>query len=118
MYIYHCYAGDRQFYVTVERDECIVAAMFKIKACVAEEADWMERNQLNLNKEKSVAIIFLTANKPVELSAEISLTIVGHRDIPKSSERNLGALFDSGLTMETQVVQMTRSSYCQKRNIG
>ena len=104
--------------MTVELDECIVAALSKVEAYVAEVADWMERNQLNLNKEKSEAIIFLTAKQRVDLPAEISLTILGHRDIPKSYERNLGVLFDSGLTMEAQITQITKLSYYQIRNIG
>ena len=55
---YHCYADDIQIYATVGRDQCIVAALLKIEACVMEVADWMVRNQLKLNKDKSQAIIF------------------------------------------------------------
>ena len=35
-----------------------------------------------------------------------------------SSVRNVGVLFDSGLTMEAQVAQIAKSSYYQIRNIG
>ena len=66
-----------------------------VEACVAEVADWVEINQLKLIKEKSEAIIFLTAKQRVDLPAEVSLTKAGHRVIPKSSVRNLGELFDS-----------------------
>ena len=48
--------------MTIERDESIVRALFKVEACAAEVADWMERNQLKLNNEKSEAITFITAS--------------------------------------------------------
>ena len=86
--------------------------------CVQQVADWMERNQLKLNKKKSEAIIFLTAKQRVDLHTEISLTIAGHRIMPKSYVRNVGVLFDSGLTVEAQVAQTAKSSYCQIRNTG
>ena len=88
-------------------------ALFKVEACVAEVADWMERNRLKLNKEKSEAIIFLTAKQRVNLPAETSLTIAGHRVIQKSFVRNQDMLFDSGLTMEAHVAQIAKSSYYQ-----
>ena len=55
---YHCYADDIQNYATIGRDQCIAASLLKIEACVMEVADWMVRNQLKLNKDKSQAIIF------------------------------------------------------------
>ena len=60
---YHCYADDIQIYATVGRDQCIAAALLKIEACVVEVADWMVRNQLKLNKDKSQAIIFHTVKQ-------------------------------------------------------
>ena len=33
---YHCYADDTQIYITVERDESIVAALTKLELCIAE----------------------------------------------------------------------------------
>ena len=48
----------RHIYATVGIDQCIGAALLKIEACVMEVADWMVRNQLKLNKDKSQAIIF------------------------------------------------------------
>ena len=72
---YHCYRNNTQMYMTVESDECIIAALTKDVACVAEVADWMEINQQKLTVKKSKAIIFLTAKQRVDLPSEISLTI-------------------------------------------
>ena len=60
---YHCYTDDIQIYATVGRDQCIAAALLKIEACVVEVADWMVRNQLKLNKDKSQAIVFHTVKQ-------------------------------------------------------
>ena len=38
---YHCYADDTHIYMTVERDECIVAVLSKVETCVIEVAGWM-----------------------------------------------------------------------------
>ena len=55
---YHCYADDTQIYLTVERDESIVAALKTVELCVAEVAAWLTKNLLKLNTEKSEAIVF------------------------------------------------------------
>ena len=62
-----------------------------------EVADWMVRNQLKLNKDKS------QAGQRVRLATPV---------------RNLGVLFDSALTMETQVASVANTCYYQIRNIG
>ena len=49
-----------------------------VEACVADMADWMERNQVKLNREKSEAIIFVTARQRVGLLAEVSLSLARH----------------------------------------
>ena len=71
----------------------------------------MEINQPKVNREKPDAILFLTAKQRVDSPVEISLTIAGHRVLPKSSVRNLGVLFDRELTMEALVEHITKLSY-------
>ena len=65
---YDYYADDTHIYMTVERDESIVPALSKVEIYVADVADWMERNQMKLNKEKSEAIIFLTEKQRVGIT--------------------------------------------------
>ena len=115
---YHCYADDIQIYATVGRDQCIVAALLKIEACVAEVADWMVRNQLTLNKNKSQAIIFHTVKQSPQVSVDTYVNIAGQRVRLATSVGNLGVLFDSALTMESQVVSVANTCYYQIRNIG
>ena len=60
---YHCYSDDTQIYLTVEREESIEAALMKVELCVAEEAAWLIKDLLLLNREKSEAIVFFPAAK-------------------------------------------------------
>ena len=43
---HNCYADDTQIYLTVERDESIVAALTKVELCIAEVAAWLTKNLL------------------------------------------------------------------------
>ncbi len=71
-----------------------------------------------LNTKKSEAVIFLTSKQQNDLPSDISVTIGGHRVVPKPSVRILGVIRDSGLTMQAQVAQIAKSCYHQIRNIG
>ena len=115
---YHCYADDTQIYMAVKRNQPITEAITKIEQCLTEMTDWYGKNQLKLNTEKSEAVIFLTKTKRNDLPCNISVTIDGHRVVPKPSVRNLGVILDSGLTMQAQVAQIAKCCYHQIRNIG
>ena len=115
---YHCYADDIQIYATVGRDQCIAAALLKIEACVMEVADWMVRNQLKLNKDKSQAIIFHNVKQSPHVPVDTYANIAGQRVRLATSVRNLGVLFDSALTMDSQVASAAKTCYYQIRNIG
>ena len=52
------------------------------------------------------------------MTSDISVTIGGHRVVPKPYVRNLGVILDSGLTRQAQVAQIAKSCYHQIRNIG
>ena len=62
--------------------------------------------------------MFLTSKQQNDLPSDISVTIGGHRVVPKPSVRNLGVILDSGLTMQGQVASIAKSCYHQIRNIG
>ena len=92
---YHCYADDTQIYLTVERDESIVAALKKVELYIAEVAAWLTKNLLKLNREKCEAIVFFPVKQRDSLPADVYITVAGHRIQPSSCVRNLGVQFDS-----------------------
>ena len=114
----HCYADNTQIYLTVERDESIVAALKKVEMCVAEVAAWSTKNLLKLNREKSEAIVFFPAKQRDSLPADVYITVAGHGIQPSSFVRSLGAQFDSNLKMEHQIANTVKSCNYQIRNIG
>ena len=67
---YHCYADDTQIYLTVERDETILAALKKVELFITEVAAWLSKNLLKLNIEKSEAIVFFPTKQRDSLSAD------------------------------------------------
>ena len=115
---YHCYAGDTQIYVTVEKDVSIESALARIETCIIEVAAWMARNDLKLNAEKSQAIIFQPLKHIINKQPEVCVEIAGHRIALSTSVRNLGVVFNSRLSMEEQVAQTAKSCYYQLRIIG
>ena len=90
---YHCYADDTQIYLTVERDESIVAALKKVELYIAEAAVWLTKNLFKLNRDKSEAIVFFPAKQRDSLPADVYMTVAGHWIQPSSCARNLDAQF-------------------------
>ena len=75
--------------MAVKQNQPITEAITKIEQCMTEVTDCYGKNQLKLNSEKSEAVIFLTSKQRNELPSNISVTIGGHRVVPKPSVRNL-----------------------------
>ena len=93
-------------YMAVKHNQPITEAITKIEHCLTQVTDWYGKNQLKLNTEKSEAVIFLTSKQRNDLPSDISVTIGGHRLVPKPSVRNPGVILDSGLNMQSQVAQI------------
>ena len=92
--------------MAVKYNQPITEAITKIEQCLTEMIDWYGKKQLILNTKKSEAVIFLTSKQQNDLPSDISVTIGGHRVVPKPSVRILGVIRDSGLTMQAQVAQI------------
>ena len=59
---------------------------------MVEVADWMVRNQLKLNKDKSQAIIFHTVKQSPHVPVDTYVNIAGQRVRLATSVRNLGVI--------------------------
>ena len=95
-----------------------MAALKTVELCVVEVAAWLTKNLLKLNREKSEAIVFFPATQRDSLSADVYITVAGHRIHPSSCVRNVGVQFDSNIKMDHQIVNTVNSCYYQIRNIG
>ena len=116
----HIYADDIQVYVSVcpTTSNGVKLVVSRLELCVNNINEWMSANFLKLNADKTEVILlgFKTQLAKIDL---LHVNIAGV-DIPIKSDpvRNLGVMFDSGLTMAAQVANVTRSASFQLRNIS
>ena len=83
--------------------------------CVRDVKKWTIHNKLQLNEVKTEALLF----DPAKSSDLPDVLRVGQSDIPFCySARNLGVMFDSGLTMKQQVDRICQTAYFEIRRIG
>ena len=118
---YHLYADDRQIYlsfkpgsagVQLAQDDCIHC----MERCIEEIRNWMARNMLKLNDEKTEFIIFGT-HQELKKTDNITMRIGSKNIIPADHVRNLGFLMDK-FCKNTKHINYLSSLLCyQLRNI-
>ena len=114
------YADDTQIYVSIcPVTPCgVVQAVSKIEVCITEVHKWMMANFLKLNAEKTEVLLigFHAQLAKIDLS---SMNIAGVNVTIKSDPiRNLGVMFDTGMTMSAQVASVLKSANYHLVNIG
>ncbi len=115
---YHIYADDIQIYCQFDPldQSSILSALSLMSACIDEIKQWMTSNYLKFNEEKTEFFIAIADHlkchvPPVNLR-------VGSKVIPPSdSVRNLGLVFDSSMTMSSQITSLCTSLNFQLRTI-
>jgi hypothetical protein len=115
----HLYADDSQLYVSYNLNsvEEKANAISKIENCIQNIKSWMTSNKLKLNDDKTEVLQVSSAwQKPK--SDNLKLTIGTHSVSSSTNVKNLGALFDAHLKMDSQVKATCRNAYCHLRNIG
>lgn len=99
------FADDTQLYITCESDASIVT----IESCMVEIKSWMSNNFLSLNDSKSEVVCFSSRFKTS--GPCINSILIGDIVVDTSSlVRNLGVMFDSNVTMSSQVSGICRSA--------
>ena len=110
---YHQYADDTQLFGT-ECTKDVRAIATASEKCILGVRDWMCRNRLKLNDDKTE--VMYVGNKKfkseaVLRSGETSIDIV-------DSVRNLGVFLDSNLSMDHQIDNLVRTLSWQLKKIG
>ena len=110
---YHQYADDTQLYGT-ESAKRVDDVLSNTERCVLGAGDWMSRNRLKLNGDKTE--VMFVGNKKYKSE---SVLRVGETNIQiVESVKNLGVFFDSALSMELQINNLVKAMNFQLRKIS
>ena len=103
-----CYADDTQLYVSFRPDEFSGSerALDAMSDCIRDLRAWMISDKLMINDGKTLQKVNIDA-----------ITVGSSRVTPCTSVRNLGAWFDSQLTMNTHVNKVCSAAYFHLYNI-
>jgi len=109
----HAYANDTQVYISMPATD-YNKATDQLTSCIIKICNWMARNRLKLNEEKT-QIIWLGMRQQLDKITVQSLTLP-NAVVPFSSVVNdLGVLLDSQLTMADHVAALSRSCFFYMR---
>ena len=112
---YMLYADDSQLYVICDRPSDSIAT---IEGCFAETKQWMQRNVLALNLDKTELIHFYSTHKK-DVEKLDSVVKLGGADIaPTTSVRDLGVVLHQTGMMTLHINSICKSSYFALHRIG
>ena len=109
---FHHFADDSQLYVSFKikdtNDE--MAALARILACVGELETWLTHHRLQLNDDKTELLVIT----PLSSASKHSLTdvVIGDSILqPTAVARNIGVMFDSELSIKSQVSKLCQVAF-------
>ena len=116
---YHLYADDTQIYVVFKQSslEAMSSARINMEQCISEVRSWMTRHLLKLNDDKTEFMLIQSRYTWYPLDAP-TLTVGQSQVEPSSEARNIGVIFDSHLSGEKHVNNMTKVAFFLLRDMG
>ena len=115
---YHFYVNDTQLYLSFNSrgGDGEALAISQVEACACEIGNWMCCNKLNLNSNKSELLVISSQYRPRPL---LSSLMIGCSIVQSSaSPRNLGVVFDNGLTFEKHISAICKLAFYHLRRIA
>ena len=113
----HMYADDTQLYVRF-RPEDFPVAQAKMERCIAQIRQWLSQNCLKLNDGKTELMVIGQPAQLKKITSDINITIGDSVISASSSVRNIGAVLDSGLSMDEQIKNICRSCNISLRSLS
>ena len=115
-HLYHFFADDTQLHNSSVPSEFPTLAL-DLTDTVEDVANWMTKNKLKMNEQKTELINIGTKAKISQISTN-SVTISGCKISFSPCVKNLGVYFDETLSMDAHIQHLCRSLYYQLRNIA
>ena len=84
--------------------------------CIQAIREWMQKNVRKLNDVKT-AFLVIVSNKHFQQVTNYTIQI-GDEITSSASAHNIGAIFDSKMSMKEHVHTLCNSCYCHVRNLG
>ncbi len=115
---FHLYADDSQLYIFTEPVQGLIdCAVSRIECCVRELRIWLRTHFLMCNSNKTEMLVIGSRHHAGKV--HVPRVMVGDSAVhPADSVRDLGAIFDSKMTMDAHVTAVCRSARFHLRNIG
>ena len=99
------YADDTQLYLPFDMSDDMSECVKKMEECVAEIREWMRKNMLKLNDDKTEVLV-ISLPPFIERLHETHIRI-GYANVQASeSARNHGVIFDNGLVCRISFMQL------------
>jgi hypothetical protein len=117
----HGYADDSQLwsYFTLSQTTSFTSAVAQLEKCAAAVRAWMITNKLKLNDSKTEFLIIAPKGHLARISQTKPTITIGKECItPTFSVNNLGATFDSTMSMEAHTNKTVRNIFYYIRRIG
>ena len=109
------YGDDTQVYVSTAAEDHS-DAVDRLTSCIIPVRDWMARNRLKLNEDKT-QVIWLGTRQQLD-KVMVQTLELQNATVPFSSVVNdLGVLLDSELTMANQTAALSRSCFFHLRRL-
>jgi len=112
----HCYADDSQLYIVCKLDDMDLS-ISKVNACIVEVEEWMLRNRLKLNGDKTELTVFKSPSLPGSFLPLSPVVCTSEIIQPQSVCKNLGCHFDSSVSMSVHVKAICKGSYSHLRKL-
>ena len=104
-------------YIKFEITRETIGSLRRIEHCINDVCVWMVANLLKVNDDKTVALVLASRNN--QAAHNITVIKIGDCDItPNPTARNIGAVFDSEMSMVSHVKYTCRIPYYHLGNIA
>ena len=115
---FHFYADDTQLYISfsANNDMELTKSITKIEECLSDIDKWMSINRLKLNKDKTELLYLFSKYNPQQSLPPLRFGT----DIIKPSPhaRNIGAIFDTTMSMLPHVNNVRKCAFYHLRTIS
>uniref|UniRef100_A0A8C4RJ50 Reverse transcriptase domain-containing protein n=1 Tax=Erpetoichthys calabaricus TaxID=27687 RepID=A0A8C4RJ50_ERPCA len=111
---FHSYADDTQLYLSFKSNE--VSPMWSLISCVSELKEWMNKNNLSLNTDKTEMLI-VGGNDADHNNILSSFNSMGIPVNFTESARNLGVIFDSSMSFKAHITKLSKTCFFHLKNV-